>query len=227
MTDVVTLLGCGDVGPIHGPTEHYASLVRDTLLAADIRFAQVERVYSEARRACSRIPVAATAASRQRWHRCLPIADFTSLVANNHAMDWAGRRCWTRSTCCAIEAFRRSAPGATLPTHGGPLFIDCNGLRVAFLAYCSILHDGYAAGPDKAGIAPLRAHTRYEPVDYQPGVPPRIVTTPDGQDLAALLADVQSAKQAGGQARAVAALGRSFCAAANRRLPEDRGICRL
>jgi poly-gamma-glutamate capsule biosynthesis protein CapA/YwtB (metallophosphatase superfamily) len=39
-------------------------------------------------------------------------------------------------------------------------FIDCNGLRVAFLAYCSILHEGYAAGPDKPGVAPLRAHTR-------------------------------------------------------------------
>jgi hypothetical protein len=47
MAEMVTLLGCGDVGPIHGPTEHYGSRVRDTLLAADIRFAQVERVYSE------------------------------------------------------------------------------------------------------------------------------------------------------------------------------------
>ena len=47
MAETVTLLGCGDVGPIHGPTEQYGSLVRDTLLAADIRFAQVERVYSE------------------------------------------------------------------------------------------------------------------------------------------------------------------------------------
>ena len=46
MARAVMLLGCGDVGPIHGPIEHYGSLVRDTLLAADIRFAQVERVYS-------------------------------------------------------------------------------------------------------------------------------------------------------------------------------------
>src|SRR5205085_10122867 len=56
--------------------------------------------------------------------------------------------------------------------------------------------EGYAAGPDTPGVAPLRAHTRYEPVDYQPGVPPRIVTTPDEQDLAALLADVRSTKDA-------------------------------
>jgi len=47
MAETVTLLGCGDVGPIHAPVEHYGSLVHDTLLAADIRFAQLERVYSE------------------------------------------------------------------------------------------------------------------------------------------------------------------------------------
>jgi hypothetical protein len=49
---------------------------------------------------------------------------------------------------------------------------------VALLAYCSVLHEGYAAGPDKPGVAPMRAYARYEPVDYQPGVPPRVVTTP-------------------------------------------------
>jgi hypothetical protein len=38
MAQSVTLLGCGDGGPIHGPIEHYGSLVRDALLAADIRF---------------------------------------------------------------------------------------------------------------------------------------------------------------------------------------------
>jgi hypothetical protein len=47
MSDTVVLLGCGDVGPIHEPVGRYSELVRDTLAGADIRFAQVERVYSE------------------------------------------------------------------------------------------------------------------------------------------------------------------------------------
>jgi hypothetical protein len=47
MTEAVVLLGCGDVGPIHEPIGHYSELVRETLRTADIRFAQVERVYSE------------------------------------------------------------------------------------------------------------------------------------------------------------------------------------
>ena len=48
MTDsTVTLLGCGDVGPIHEPVGAYAALAKPVLAAADIRFGQVERVYSE------------------------------------------------------------------------------------------------------------------------------------------------------------------------------------
>jgi capsule synthesis protein PGA_cap len=44
-------------------------------------------------------------------------------------------------------------------------------------------------------VAPMRASARFEPVDYQPGVPPRVITTPDAQDLADLVADVHSAKE--------------------------------
>ena len=47
MSNEVVLLGCGDVGPIHEPMAQYSELVRETLAGADIRFAQVERVYSE------------------------------------------------------------------------------------------------------------------------------------------------------------------------------------
>jgi capsule synthesis protein PGA_cap len=194
MTDVVTLLGCGDVGPIHGPTEHYGSLVRDTLLAADIRFAQVERVYST--------QGALQPHSGGGHSRLLPAmaSVFTDCgfnivsVASNHAMDWGGEALLDTIDVLRGRGIQTIGAGRNLAEARRPAFMVCNGLRVAFLAYCSILHEGYAATPDKPGVAPLRAHTRYEPVDYQPGVPPRIVTTPDEQDLAALLADVRSAR---------------------------------
>ena len=41
----------------------------------------------------------------------------------------------------------------------------------------------------------MRATARFEAVDYQPGVPPRVVTIPDDQDLADLVADVSAAKE--------------------------------
>src|SRR6185295_1448916 len=40
-----------------------------------------------------------------------------------------------------------------------PAIIEHNGVRVAFLSYCSVLRDGQAAGPGKPGVAPARAHT--------------------------------------------------------------------
>jgi poly-gamma-glutamate synthesis protein (capsule biosynthesis protein) len=70
-----------------------------------------------------------------------------------------------------------------------------NGIKIAFLGYCSILREGYAAGRDRTGIAPLRAHTYYEPFDYQAGVPPRVVTVPYEEDLAGMLEDIAEAKK--------------------------------
>ena len=74
-------------------------------------------------------------------------------------------------------------------------------------------------GHDKAGIAPLRAHTYYEPFDYQAGVPPRVVTVPYEEDLAGMVEDIAAAKKIGGRRRAVAALGHTFHPARDRRLP--------
>jgi hypothetical protein len=66
---------------------------------------------------------------------------------------------------------------------------------VAFLAFCSILHEGYAATATKAGVAPLRAHTYYEAFDYQAGIPPRVVTIPDAADLEGMIDAVAAAKR--------------------------------
>ena len=76
-----------------------------------------------------------------------------------------------------------------------PVIIERNGLRIAFLAYCSVLRDGYEARNDKAGIAPLRAYTYYESRDSNPGVPPRVVSAPYQEDLDAMLEDVTAARK--------------------------------
>ena len=58
-----------------------------------------------------------------------------------------------------------------------------------------MLQTGYAAGPDKVGVAPLRAHTYYEAFDYQAGVPPRVVTVPYEEDLAGMVEDITAARK--------------------------------
>src|SRR5262249_12831858 len=63
------------------------------------------------------------------------------------------------------------------------------------LAYCSVLNKGYEAGPKEPGVAPLRAHTYYEPLEYQAGIPPKVVTVPYQEDLEGMVADIAAARK--------------------------------
>jgi poly-gamma-glutamate capsule biosynthesis protein CapA/YwtB (metallophosphatase superfamily) len=194
MTEAVVLLGCGDVGPIHEPIGPYSELVRETLQTADIRFAQVERTYSER----GELQLHGGAHSRQPPPMASVLTDCgfnVASVAGNHAMDWGAEALLDTLELLRGMGIQTIGAGRNLTEARRPAIIECKGLRVAMLAYCSVLHEGYAAGPDTPGVAPMRAYARFEPVDYQPGVPPRVVTTPDQQDLADLLADVGAAKE--------------------------------
>src|SRR5438270_8552604 len=194
MTEAVVLLGCGDVGPIHEPMARYSALARATLAGADIRFAQVERVYSERGElqphggAHGRLP--------PRMASVITDCGFNVVsVAGNHAMDWGAAALLDTIELLRGMGVQTIGAGRNLAEARQPAMIECKGLRVAMLAYCSVLHDGYAAGPDTPGVEPMRATARFEPVDYQPGVPPRVITTPDKQDLADLITDVRAAKE--------------------------------
>jgi len=194
MSEAVVLLGCGDVGPIHEPMTRYSELVRDTLTAADIRFAQVERVYSDR----GELQPQGGAHGRLPPHMASVITDcgFNVVsVAGNHAMDWGPEPLLDTIELLGGKGIHVIGAGRNLAEARRPEIIDCKGLRVAMLAYCSVLHEGYAAGPDTPGVAPMRATARFEPVDYQPGVPPRVITTPNEQDLANLVADVRAANE--------------------------------
>lgn len=191
----VTLLGCGDVGPVHEPLDAYAALAKPTLAAADIRFAQVERVYSE-RGALE--PDSGGAHSRLKPHMAAVFSDCgfdVVSLASNHAMDWGEQALIDTADILRSRGMQVIGAGRDLAEARRPAFAERNGIRIAFLAYCSVLRPGYAAAAGKAGISPLHVRTSYEPVDYQPGVPPRIVTIPDEEDLAAMVKDIEDARR--------------------------------
>src|SRR3954454_21371759 len=194
MSDAVVLLRCGDVGPIHEPMSQYSELVRDTLACADIRFAQVERVYSDRGEllpqggAHGRLPPSMASVITDCGFNVVS-------VGGNHAMDWGPEPLLDTIELLRAKGIQTIGAGRNLAEARQPAIIECKGLRIAMLAYCSVLHDGYAAGSDRPGVAPMRATALFEPVDYQPGVPPRVITTPDKQDLADLITDVRAAKE--------------------------------
>ena len=191
----IVLLGCGDVGPIHEPMDVYSTLARPALAAADIRFAQVERIYSS--RGAQQLH-AGVGHSRVNPSMMSVFSDCGFNVvslASNHAMDWGADALLDTLDNFHKRGIQTIGAGANIDEARRPVIVEQNGVRVAMLAYCSILNEGYAATSQRAGVAPLRIHTYYRPQENQPGVPPRIVTVPYEEDLAAMLDDIVRAKQ--------------------------------
>ena len=194
MANAITLLGCGDVGPVHEPVDALCELARPALARADLRFAQVERVYSE--RGALQVH-SGDAHSRLPPHMASVFGacgfDVVS-VASNHAMDWGPDALLDTLDLLRARGIQTIGAGRDLAAARTPAILERAGVRVAFLAYCSVLREGYAARADQPGVAPLRVHTYYEPAEYQPGMPPRIVTIPYEQDLEGLVEDVAAAR---------------------------------
>lgn len=194
-SDEIVLLACGDVGPVHEPVDAYSTLARSTLAAGDIRFAQVERVYSE-RGALQLHSEGHHSRVSPRLASVFSDCGFDVVsVASNHAMDWGEDALLDTISLFRQRGIQPVGAGRNLEEARRAAVVERRGIRVAVLAYCSILRDGYAAGPRKAGIAPLRVHTYYEPVEYQPGVPPKVVTIPCEEDLRGMVEDIAEAKR--------------------------------
>jgi poly-gamma-glutamate synthesis protein (capsule biosynthesis protein) len=189
------LYAVGDVGPVHEPMSQYTELAKETLAKADIRFGQCERTYSE--RGTYQIH------SNGHHSRCKPhlasIFDdcgFDVLsVASNHSMDWGGEPLLDTIELLNSKGIKTAGAGKNLEEARTPAIIERNGVKVAFLAYCSVLREGYAATDKTTGVAPIRIHTYYERFDYQPGVHPKVVTMPYDEDLEAVEADIKAAKK--------------------------------
>jgi Bacterial capsule synthesis protein PGA_cap len=186
----LVLLAVGDVAPDRG-AEHF-DLVAEALRTADITFGQLE------------VPLS-NRGERQlyaglggpRWDgppmdpavtaKVLGDAGFDVMsFAGNHTLDRSEESLFDTLDAAAGAGIRLMGAGRTLADARRPVIVD----GVGFLAYCSVLPPGYAAGPSKSGVAPLRAHTWYEQVDWQPGTRPRIHTTTYPDDLAAMVDDV-------------------------------------
>ncbi|MFC2066626.1 CapA family protein [Chloroflexota bacterium] len=79
-----------------------------------------------------------------------------------------------------------------------PAIMERDGVKLALLSYSSIFQPGIApAGENKPGIATVAVSTAYHispNILYNPGVPPRIITTPNPKDVEAMWEDVRQAR---------------------------------
>jgi len=193
----VTLAAGGDVSSGHKPPESAFAHIKDALRTADIRFAQVERLYTE-RGTYQESSGCLQQEVRQPPHTAAAFSSvpFSVLsLASNHSGDWG-----PEAVEDTVDTFRKLGiatigAGRNVAEARLPAIIEKNGLRVAFLGYCSVMLPQFWATETRAGCAPMRAETFYKPYEYQPGSPPHIITIPDQGDLDALIEDVHKAKR--------------------------------
>lgn len=194
----VTLVAGGDIGPVMEPVDQYADLLPPVWRQADLRFAQCERTYSE--RGTEPQYILGPPGGHSRLHPRLASIwkaagiDIISL-ASNHTMDWGPEA--LLDTCELFRGMGKHIIGAGKDDDEArqPAIVEYNGVRIAFLGYCSVIRDGQAAGPRKVGIAPMRVHTHHLVEDFQPGSPAVAISVPHEADLVALQEDIRAAKK--------------------------------
>jgi poly-gamma-glutamate synthesis protein (capsule biosynthesis protein) len=200
MPGPVTLLAVGDVAPrVTDPRAQLAGIA-PVLRAADIAFGQLEtpltnegtrQLFPGFRGASGSV---ARDADATAW--ALADAGFTVMsFAGNHTMDRSAQAMLATEAAAEARGIAIAGAGENLAAAREPVIVEKGGTRVGFLAYCSVLPRGYDATPARAGVAPLRARTFYEQVDWQAGTPPRIVTLANAGDLAALEDDVRRLRE--------------------------------
>jgi len=192
--ETIVLYAVGDIGPCRKDPHTIFSHVKDHIQKVDVAFCQLESNISlkgsklpQARLAMRTDPKAAEAIKKAGFH----VVSF----ASNHCLDWGYDALFDTLDYLNAQGIHVIGAGKDIVQARKPAIMECKGTRIAFLAYNTILPEGYWAGPDRPGCAPLRAHTIYEQIEHdQPGTPPRIHTYPDRGDLQAMVTDIKTAR---------------------------------
>lgn len=120
-------------------------------------------------------------------------------LANNHSSDYGWEA--LEDTCMRLEniGIRAIGAGKDRAEAERPVIVEVRGLRVGIVPRTCLIPLGAAAGPQKPGVAAVHIQTAWEVNgEYQleePGVPPRIRTTPREDDETRLLADVRALRE--------------------------------
>jgi hypothetical protein len=186
-----TLLGVGDVIIDREEPDTIFRHVADVLRSADIAFANCDQVYSDKGYL---IRGHGTNSDPKNIPALISAGFDVVSLANNHSLDWGAEALLDTMARLKDAGLPYVGTGRNLAEARQPVILERRGTRVGFLAYSSVHPPGYEAQDDRPGLVPIRVWTIYEQVEYQPGTPPRIVTIPYKEDLAAMVTDIKALK---------------------------------
>lgn len=191
---MISLIAVGDVGAKRPDPDEMFSGVAHVLKTGDVCFGQLETVVTDRGAMSPNARLAMKTGSD--FAPALRRAGFNVMsFAGNHCLDWGYEG--FSDTLEHIRKVRIALCGAGQDLEGArrPAILRAKKERVAFLAYNSILPEGYAASANRAGCAPLRAHTYYAQIEPdQPGTAARAISFCEPDDLAGMKADIERAR---------------------------------
>ncbi len=192
--NTVTLVAVGDVGPKRANAEELFDSTRSILRGADITFGQLESNLSL--RGTQQLHMGLGSIAHPRVANALADAGFDVMsFASNHTLDYSEEALLDTLDVMKRNKIEVIGTGRDIFEARRPVIFERKKTRVGFLAYCSVVPKGFDARENKSGVAPLRASTSYEQVDWQPGTLPRIITKAFPDDLNAMVKDIQSLRQ--------------------------------
>ncbi|MCQ6268369.1 CapA family protein [Fictibacillus sp. WQ 8-8] len=194
-----TIAAVGDLAPLRSVTDCQPAVnkVWDLLRNADLSIANLELPLTNSE---VRVDKAITLKASPSIAPSLMEAGIDAVtVANNHALDFGATGLLETMEVLKASGVHAVGGGINMEAASQPLFMEINGMRVAILGFCSALPTGYAAGTNRPGIAPIRAHARFYidnmTLDEQPGISPWVETTVNQGDLEYACNIVESAKK--------------------------------
>ena len=165
----VSLLAVGDVGARRDQLTSIFDGTRELLASGDLLFGQLETTLTSGGAMSPNARLAMR--TDPKFAGVLADTGFDVMsFAGNHCLDWGYEGFADTLKACADHDIPLCGAGDDLAQARRPVVKSVGGTKIAFLAYNSILPEGYAATKHRAGCAPLRAHTVYSQIEPdQPG----------------------------------------------------------
>lgn len=181
----VSILGVGDVFPDVPDARRAFRPLEPLFHAADIVFGNCEGVYSD-RPARSPSHKHFMGAPRERGAMLGEVGFDVMTCANNHMVDGGYVGLEDTLELLREQGIAVTGAGVDIAEATRPAIVERNGLRIAFLGFCTVYPVGYEARPARPGLAPLRVRTFYadpDPNFWEPGIAPLITTAAVPEDL--------------------------------------------
>jgi poly-gamma-glutamate capsule biosynthesis protein CapA/YwtB (metallophosphatase superfamily) len=119
-------------------------------------------------------------------------------LANNHMIDGGYDALADTIDLLRGQGIATTGAGPNIVEATRPAVLERNGIRVAFLGFCTVYPVGYEARESRPGLAPLRVRTYYgdpDPNFWEPGIDPVIETVPMAADLARYRETIAAARE--------------------------------